>query len=80
MKMNYSSIAQLVQASQDQQNNSVKHPQTVFLFVYFKLYYYFEWSTTVPVKNDARATYGKSPIDLFIILDIFIFIWIIAFL
>ena len=31
-----------VQASQDQQNNSVKHQATVYLyFPYFKLYVYF---------------------------------------
>ena len=33
-------VALSVQASQDQQKNSVKHPETVSLFVYFKLYVY----------------------------------------
>ena len=53
----------LVKASQDQQNNSVKHLETSFslvklydfklyvYFVYFKLYVYFEWSSTIPLKN-----------------------------
>ena len=34
-------VAVSVQASQDQQNNSVKHLETVYIyFVYFKLYVY----------------------------------------
>ena len=40
-------VALSVKASQDQQNNSVKHPETVSLIVYFKLYVYFEWSPPV---------------------------------
>ena len=44
----------LVKASQDQQNNSVKHLETSFSLVKlydFKLYVYFEWSSTIPLKN-----------------------------
>ena len=57
-------VALSVEASQDQQNNSVKHPETVSLFVYFKLYVYFEWSPRVALKNYARAILGKSLIVL----------------
>ena len=57
-------VALSVEASQDQQNNSVKHPETVSLFVYFKLYVYFEWSPRVPLNNYARAALGKSLIVL----------------
>ena len=52
-------VALSVQASQDQQNNNVKHLEAVFLFVYFKLYVFFEWSPSVPLKNYAQATPGK---------------------
>ena len=38
------------QESQDQQNNCVKHPGTVSLFVYFKLCVYFELSPQVPLR------------------------------
>ena len=49
-------VALSVQASQDEQNNSVKHPEIVSLFVYFKLYVY-----TLSAARHARATSGKSP-------------------
>ena len=35
-------VALSVQASQEQQNNNVKHPEIVSLFVYFILYIYFD--------------------------------------
>ena len=41
----------LVEASQDQQNNSAKLTETVPLFVYFDLYVYFAWSPTVHFKK-----------------------------
>ena len=43
------------------QNNSVKHPETISLFVC--MHVCFEWSLPIPLKNGARATSGKSPIQ-----------------
>ena len=41
---------------------TVLNIQKLYLyFVYPKLYVYFEWSPQEPLKNDARATPGKSP-------------------
>ena len=44
LKVNNGSISLSVQVCQDQQNNSVKHPGTVSLPCFFKLYVYFECS------------------------------------
>ena len=48
-----------VQTSQNQQNNSVKHPETAQELYSDKLSLYFEWSPHVSLKNDARATPGN---------------------
>ena len=50
-----------VQVSQDQQNNSIEH--LYLLFVYFKLFAYFEWNPPVLLKN--AATSRKSPVGRF---------------
>ena len=57
-------VAVSVQASQDQRNNSAKHPETVFLFVH-----YFECSPPVSLKNYARATLGKLSIYHLFVCD-----------
>ena len=51
-------VALLVQASQDQQNNSVKHPETVQELYSGKLSLYFEWSPPVPLKTDVCTKHG----------------------
>ena len=52
-------VALSVQASQDQQTNSAKHPETVQELCSGKFLLYFEWSPPVPLKNDARASAGS---------------------
>ena len=52
-------VALSVQASQDQQNNGVKHPETGKELFSDKLSFYFEWSPPVPFKYNACEEIAK---------------------
>ena len=61
LKLNNGGFALTVQVSQDQQNNSFKHPETLSLNFMFSLS---EARQTLWKMIDAHATPGKSPIDI----------------